>query len=78
MPNSDKELTVESARKFAVAAKSLLNRRYNEMGEARRNSTSTFENYMKAVEAYQRQEELFHAAVQEWKTLHEKGTECGD
>lgn len=66
------EAEVEKARRFAAAAKSLLSRRYNEMEEARRSNSSTFENYMKAVDAYQRQEELFQAAVKEWKDLHEK------
>lgn len=66
------EQGIEQARRFAVAAKSLLSRRYNEMEEARRHSTSTLADYIKAVEAYQQQEELFHAAVKEWKDLHEQ------
>lgn len=68
---TEKELTVEEARRIASAAKSLLSRRYNEMNEALRNSQSTFEDYCVAHEAYQQQQDRFRTAVREWRRLHE-------
>lgn len=65
------ESEVERLRRKAAAAKSLLSRRYNEMNEALRNSSSTFEDFQLASEEYQRQHEVFDAAVKAWKDAHE-------
>lgn len=58
---------IEDLFRKASAAKSLLSRRYNEMEEHRRNSTSTFEDYLTAVDVYKEQEEIFQAAVSAWR-----------
>lgn len=63
---------VEELRRRAAAAKSLLSRRYNEMEEHRRNSTSTFEDYANAVEIYQQQEAVFQDIVKRWREAHER------
>ena len=70
-PNPD-AVSVEQLRLKAAAAKSLLSRRYNEMNEALRNSSSTFEDFQRAREAYDQQQEVFDAAVKAWKDAHEK------
>lgn len=65
------EIEVEQLRRKAAAAKSLLSRRYNEMNEALRNTTSTFEDFQQAREAYHEQHGVFDAAVKAWKDAHE-------
>lgn len=62
---------VEQLRRKAAAAKSLLSRRYNEMNEALRNTSSTFEDFQRAREAYHEQHEIFDTAVKAWKDAHE-------
>lgn len=65
---------VEQLRLKAVAAKSLLSRRYNEMNEALRNSQGTFEDFQRARDAYDEQHQVFDAAVKAWKDAHERSS----
>lgn len=73
-PDERDELLKDAAqlRLKAAAAKSLLSRRYNEMNEALRNSSSTFEDFQRAREVYNRQSEVFDAAIKAWKEAHER------
>jgi hypothetical protein len=61
----------EELRRRASAAKALLSRRCNEMDEHRRNSASTFQDYLKAVDVYRAQEEAFQGPAR--TMLSEKG-----
>jgi hypothetical protein len=61
----------EELRRRASAAKALLSRRYNEMDEHRRNSASTFQDYLKAVDVYRAQEEAFQDMVKRWRKASE-------